>query len=154
MRVLVATNVAARGLDLPELGLVVHSDLPENADSLTHRSGRTGRAGKKGVNVFIVEERERRRAERLFNEAHLKLRWTVPPSAESIAAHDRERLRIELDAEVQEPRSDAATALAAQLLGAHAAERVVATLLDRALAERPAGEALSPVELVPARSKT
>src|SRR5207253_9324533 len=55
VRVLVATNVAARGLDLPDVGLVVHADLPENAESLTHRSGRTGRAGNKGVNAFIVE---------------------------------------------------------------------------------------------------
>jgi ATP-dependent RNA helicase DeaD len=47
-RVLVATNVAARGLDLPDVDLVVHADLPENAEALTHRSGRTGRAGRRG----------------------------------------------------------------------------------------------------------
>ena len=46
--VLVATNVAARGLDLPEVDLVVHADLPLNAEALTHRSGRTGRAGPQG----------------------------------------------------------------------------------------------------------
>jgi ATP-dependent RNA helicase DeaD len=48
-RVLVATDVAARGLDLPDLALVIHADLPNHSESLLHRSGRTGRAGKKGL---------------------------------------------------------------------------------------------------------
>jgi ATP-dependent RNA helicase DeaD len=147
VQVLVATNVAARGLDLPDLGLVVHSDLPENAEALTHRSGRTGRAGKKGVNMFIVEEGERRRAERLFNEARLRLRWTAPPSAEAIAAHDRERLRIELSP--PPPADGAARALAADLLAGHDAISLLAALVHRTLAQRPAGEPLAPVDLTP-----
>ena len=49
VRILVATNVAARGLHLPDVDLIVHADLPLNAESLTHRSGRTGRAGRKGT---------------------------------------------------------------------------------------------------------
>ncbi len=146
VRVLVATNVAARGLDLPDLSLVVHADLPDNADSLTHRSGRTGRAGKKGVNVFLVEENERRRAERLFAEAHLKLKWSAAPSAEAIAEHDREQLRKELD-EVSAPPSVAAHALATQLIATHDPSTLIATLIDRALAGRPAGEVLTPIEL-------
>ena len=65
-RVLVATNVAARGLDLPDVDLVIHADLPDNAESLTHRSGRTGRAGKKGTSMVIATPAERRKAERLL----------------------------------------------------------------------------------------
>ena len=53
-RVCVATDVAARGLDLPDLGLVIHADLPVNKAGLLHRSGRTGRAGRKGVSVLVV----------------------------------------------------------------------------------------------------
>ena len=53
-RACVATDVAARGLDLPDLGLVIHADLPQNAEVLLHRSGRTGRAGKKGIAVVLV----------------------------------------------------------------------------------------------------
>ncbi|MDJ0931529.1 C-terminal helicase domain-containing protein [Breoghania sp.] len=55
-RVCVATDVAARGIDLPNLDLVVHTDLPSNPETLLHRSGRTGRAGRKGVCVLIVPE--------------------------------------------------------------------------------------------------
>src|SRR3546814_11831597 len=50
-RVLVATDVAARGIDLPNLSLVVHVELPRDAEPLQHRSGRTGRAGKKGTAI-------------------------------------------------------------------------------------------------------
>ena len=52
-RVCVATDVAARGIDLPNLGLVIHADLPNDPEVMQHRSGRTGRAGKKGVSVLL-----------------------------------------------------------------------------------------------------
>src|SRR5262249_36532593 len=65
-RVLVATDVAARGLDLPDLGLVLHAELPIDSQVLLHRSGRTGRAGKKGLAVALVPLHKRRLAERLF----------------------------------------------------------------------------------------
>ncbi|WP_373503166.1 DEAD/DEAH box helicase, partial [Aestuariivirga sp.] len=56
-QVCVATDVAARGIDLPNLDLVIHADMPTNPDILLHRSGRTGRAGRKGVCVLIVPVR-------------------------------------------------------------------------------------------------
>ena len=55
-RVCVATDVAARGIDLPNLGLVVHAELPHDAEALQHRSGRTGRAGRKGVSALLVPD--------------------------------------------------------------------------------------------------
>ncbi|MGZ3441998.1 MAG: DEAD/DEAH box helicase, partial [Polyangia bacterium] len=133
-RVLVATNVAARGLDLPDVGLVVHADLPENAEALTHRSGRTGRAGNKGVNLFIVERGARRRAERLFHDAHLKLQWTAPPDAAAVAAHDRAMLSADVGAAIGSVRDPELTALAEKLVADHDAVAVVALLLERALA--------------------
>ena len=53
-RVCVATDVAARGIDLPNLDLVIHADIPNDAEVMQHRSGRTGRAGRKGVSVLLV----------------------------------------------------------------------------------------------------
>ena len=94
--VLVATNVAARGLHLPDVDLIVHADLPLNADSLIHRSGRTGRAGRKGTAVLLATAGERRKAERLLATAHVKTPWTAPPSAETIAAAALTRLAEEL----------------------------------------------------------
>src|SRR6185503_18617841 len=68
-RVCVATDVAARGLDLPDLGLVIHGDLPQNQQVLVHRSGRTGRAGKHGLAILLVADAARRYAERMFSAA-------------------------------------------------------------------------------------
>ena len=90
-RVLVATDVAARGLDLPALALVIHADLPNDAETLLHRSGRTGRAGKKGLCVLIVPFNRRRKADALLAGAKLKVTWGPPPTPEEIRARDQER---------------------------------------------------------------
>ena len=91
-RVCVATDVAARGLDLPDLGLVIHADLPVNRAGLLHRSGRTGRAGRKGVSVLLVPYPRRRRAEMMLASANIEAIWAGPPSAEEIRAGDQKRL--------------------------------------------------------------
>ena len=147
VRVLVATNVAARGLDLPELGLVVHSDLPENVESLTHRSGRTGRAGKKGRSLFLVSTGQRRKAERLFHAAKLKITFSTPPSLEDVTRHEHEALREEMMAAAAGPVGDEAQRITNELLSSCTAETLIGALIDRALKERPAGERVSPVSL-------
>jgi ATP-dependent RNA helicase DeaD len=78
-RVCIATDVAARGIDLPGLELVIHADLPTNSDTLLHRSGRTGRAGQKGVSALIVPVNARRKAERLLENARITAAWAKPP---------------------------------------------------------------------------
>ena len=82
----VATDVAARGLDLPDLGLVIHAELPVNRATLLHRSGRTGRAGKKGVSVLLVPNPKRRRAEMLLSSAGVEASWGAAPGAAAIRA--------------------------------------------------------------------
>ena len=95
-RVLVATDVAARGLDLPDLDLVIHADLPRDAQVLQHRSGRTGRAGKKGISVLLVPWRLRAQAERMFRQTGTPIRWFPIPTLDEIHALDRERLGHEV----------------------------------------------------------
>ena len=91
-RVCVATDVAARGIDLPDLGLVIHADLPNDHETLLHRSGRTGRAGRKGICVLLVPYTRRRKAERLVDMAGVDVAWAGPPSADEIRLRDRDRL--------------------------------------------------------------
>lgn len=91
-RVCVATDVAARGIDLPGLDLVIHADLPTNKEALLHRSGRTGRAGRKGKSVLIVPSRSRRKAERLFSDAGVSARWVSSPSSDDIQRALDERI--------------------------------------------------------------
>ena len=91
-RVCVATDVAARGIDLPNLDLVIHADLPNDAEVLQHRSGRTGRAGRKGVSVLLVAQARRRRAELLLNLASIDAVWATVPTADEIRKLDQERM--------------------------------------------------------------
>ncbi|MCZ8373962.1 MAG: DEAD/DEAH box helicase [Beijerinckiaceae bacterium] len=94
-RVCIATDVAARGIDLPHLGLVIHADLPHDSEVLQHRSGRTGRAGRKGISVMLVPPAKRRKAERLFAEGGIQPRWVALPGADEIRQLDRERMLMD-----------------------------------------------------------
>jgi len=125
-RVGVCTDVAARGLDLPALDLVVHADLPTNPETLLHRSGRTGRAGRKGVSVLLVPYAKRRRAEQVTSAARVRASWSNAPSAEDINGRDRERLLTDpmLDSPEGAERADAEA-----LLAAHDPVAIAAALL-------------------------
>ena len=126
-KVCVATDVAARGIDLPGLDLVIHADLPTNGETLLHRSGRTGRAGAKGISALIVPMTQRGRAMRLLKFARIEAEWTEPPSADAIRARDHERLMSdpalteEHDAELMES--------AKALLERFSAEQIAAAFL-------------------------
>lgn len=137
-RACVATDVAARGLDLPDLGLVIHADLPTNTAGLLHRSGRTGRAGKKGVSVVVVPHTKRRPAERLFSVANLSVEWSGPPLAEEIRAKDQQRLLD--DPMLTEPMSPEELELAGKLLVDRAPEAVAAALIRLHRSRLPAPE--------------
>jgi ATP-dependent RNA helicase DeaD len=140
-RVCVATDVAARGLDLPDLGLVVHADLPTNPATLLHRSGRTGRAGRKGVCVLISAASRQRRTEQLLQQAGVVATWAPPPTAAEIRALDAERMLADPQLAAEASEEDAA--LARQLLAAHPPEQVAAALIRLSRAGRPAPEEVS-----------
>ena len=139
-RVCIATDVAARGLDLPDLGLVIHADLPHDREALLHRSGRTGRAGRKGVSVLVVPYTRRRRAEQLLHAANLRATWTPPPAADEIRARDRERLLEELKPAAELPPEELEAAR--ELLAGRDPETVAAALLRRVRTELPEPEEL------------
>lgn len=125
--VCVATDVAARGIDLPGLELVIHADLPSNAETLLHRSGRTGRAGRKGQSILIVPGRHRSKAQRLLKSAKLDATWGAPPSAEEVL--EREEERIIADPALSEPLSTEEAAFAERLLAGRTPEQVAAAYL-------------------------
>jgi len=108
-RVCVATDVAARGIDLPNLELVIHAELPTSHDTLLHRSGRTGRAGRKGVSALIVPPTARRKAERILGWAKLTAEWDDAPSAEAVKEKDQERMLSNPDWNTPVADSDRAT---------------------------------------------
>jgi ATP-dependent RNA helicase DeaD len=138
-RVCVATDVAARGLDLPDLGLVIHAEIPVNKAGLLHRSGRTGRAGKKGVSVLLVSYTRRRKVELMLQSASIKAEWSGPPSAEMILENDRKRMLA--DPVLTAPVEDEDTlALGKQLLEKSSPEQVAAALIRLYQQKLPAPE--------------
>jgi ATP-dependent RNA helicase DeaD len=150
-RVCIATDVAARGIDLPGLDLVIHADLPTNPETLLHRSGRTGRAGRQGVSAMIVPTSGRRRAERLLEAARINATWAKPPSADEVTRRDDERLLANplLTETVREDEID----FVKQLLSRHSAEQVAAAFLRQYRTGHSAPEDLLDVSVPDDRKK-
>jgi len=137
-RVCVATDVAARGIDLPNLDLVIHSDLPNDAEVMQHRSGRTGRAGRKGVSVLLVPPARKRRAELLLNLAGIDAVWGTAPTADEIRKLDQERMLQ--DALFAEETTADDLILARALLAERSAEDIAAALARLYRARLPSPE--------------
>ena len=141
-RVCVATDVAARGLDLPSVSLVIHVEMPRDAEALQHRSGRTGRAGKKGTAVIIVPYPRRKRVEGMLRGARIEAEWITAPTPEAIRGQDRERLLAELLAPVEYEDED--RELAKELLAQRSAEDIAAALVHAQRAKMPQPEEMIP----------
>mgnify|MGYP001497147159 CR=1 FL=1 len=79
LQILVATDVAARGLDVDDLSHVINFNLPDDDEIYVHRSGRTGRAGKKGISIIIIHTREMRKIREIEKKSSITfIRETVP----------------------------------------------------------------------------
>jgi ATP-dependent RNA helicase DeaD len=140
-QVCIATDVAARGLDIPDLELVIHAELPHDAQALQHRSGRTGRAGRKGVSAILVPHPRRRRVESMLRTAGVSVQWGLAPTPDQIRGKDQERLIEELRPAGEIAEDD--LSVARVLLSGEAPEVVVAALIRALRANLPAPEDLS-----------
>lgn len=107
---LLATDVAARGLDISDVDLVVNFDLPIDPESYLHRIGRTGRAGKEGVSVSLVNPRDRKLVRMCEEEADTEMERITPEELDPIEAeHEpvvRERVRKEKKMKVEKHRNN------------------------------------------------
>lgn len=144
-RVCIATDVAARGIDLPHLGLVIHADLPHDSEVLQHRSGRTGRAGRKGISVMLVPPSRRGKANRLYAEGGITPQWIALPSADDIRSLDR--TRVLADETPFADLTDDDRDMAAALLASRPAEEIAAALARVFRARLPEPEEIDPLPL-------
>ena len=94
--VLVATDVAARGLDIAHVSHVVNYDVPSDPDAYVHRIGRTGRAGREGVAITLVEPREHRLLRNIEAATHTKLEIARIPTVADLRERRTEVLRANL----------------------------------------------------------
>jgi len=148
-RVCVATDVAARGIDLPTLTLVIHVELPRDVETLQHRSGRTGRAGKKGTAVLLVPYPRRRRVESMLRGARIPVEWIAPPAPEDIRRSDRARLLTTLLEPIDVTEDD--RELAGRLLAERSPEDIAAALVRVHRARLPEPEELIDANAAPQR---
>lgn len=142
-RVCIATDVAARGIDLPGLDLVVHAELPSNPETLLHRSGRTGRAGNKGVSALMIDPRGRKKAERILRFAKVEAIWASPPSADEVIARDEERLIA--DPILNDPIADEEREFIDRLMGQFSPEQLAAAFVRTIKAGKSAPEDIEQV---------
>src|SRR6185312_5215472 len=84
LQILVATDVAARGIDVDDITHVIHLNLPDEIEFYTHRSGRTARAGKKGISIAIVTRRETGKIKQIEKIIDSKFEKKMVPTGEQV----------------------------------------------------------------------
>ncbi|HEY1957439.1 MAG TPA: DEAD/DEAH box helicase [Polyangiaceae bacterium] len=137
LHALVATDVAARGIDVQDIARVIHAEAPSDADSYTHRSGRTGRAGRKGTSSILVTPGSLGRATSLLKRAGVRYRIEPIPTADMIRTTADERLFEELT-QNEEFEDERAWALAKRISKTDKPTRALARLLARVRGAGPA----------------
>ncbi len=137
--ILIATDVAARGLDVERISLVVNYDIPMDSESYVHRIGRTGRAGRAGRALLFVENRERR----LLRNIERTMKLTIPevelPNAELLSARRLEKFAAKVQQQLESSDLEQYRALLSQLSPESDLdmETLAAALLKMAQGERP-----------------
>ncbi|MBC7544094.1 MAG: DEAD/DEAH box helicase [Candidatus Sericytochromatia bacterium] len=136
LNMLVATEVAARGIDVPGVAHVINVDLPFNLDAYIHRSGRTGRAGQKGMCFSLCAPNQVRSFRRMLDEGRIKADWRDTPTPEAIHTADLLRMRESITTLLAETEiSDEATALAGELIAKQDPQSIIAGLLSARLSQ-------------------
>lgn len=139
VKVLIATDVAARGIDVRNISHVVHYEVPGDAESFTHRSGRTGRAGQKGRSILLAAPSRERRAREILKRAKVEASWQPVPDGKKIEKTAIKKTRRALHARLDAGEEAAAKQLeyARGLLEKHDPATVVAVLLDMVRTDLP-----------------
>jgi ATP-dependent RNA helicase DeaD len=144
---LVATDVAARGIDVHDIGMVIQAEPPTDSDSYTHRSGRTGRAGKKGTSHLLVDPHVLNKTAALLKRARVRFKIEPVPTPEEIEAATDARFleemtaenQAEADSELPDRGFDARTwAIAKKLVEQTDPTRLVARFIQSARRKAPA----------------
>ena len=138
--ILIATDVAARGLDVERISLVVNYDIPMDSESYVHRIGRTGRAGRAGRALLFVENRERR----LLRNIERTMKLTIPeaelPNAELLGKRRLEKFAAKVQQQLESSDLDQYRALLAQIQPTAEGEELDMETLAAALLKMAQGE--------------
>lgn len=129
INVLIATDVAARGLDIEELTHVINYALPQDAESYLHRIGRTGRAGKEGTAITFITPEEHRKLMYIKNFTQTDIRKQRIPLVKEVISFKREKIVAELKSLIEINVSEEYMKIANDLLGNNNPEKIIAALI-------------------------
>ncbi|OAN48405.1 RNA helicase [Chloroflexus islandicus] len=149
--VLVATDVAARGLDIAEVSHVINYDVPTDPESYVHRIGRTGRAGRDGVAITFITPRERRMLQTIERLTRTRIERRAMPTLADVAARRRAALRDQLREAMATPGLDSYTALVDELAATHDLRAIAAAAIKLLLNEAETEQVDTITRLEPAR---
>lgn len=131
LNILVATDVAARGIDVQNLTHVINFNLPEDVESYTHRIGRTGRAGNKGKAVSLVTQGEMRRITQIERSLKVKIQSMKLPSDKEIQKKVSNKFLIEIDGIIEKIDTSKHLPIADQLIAKHDTNKLISALLHK-----------------------
>ncbi len=129
INILVATDVAARGLDIEELTHVINYALPQDAESYLHRIGRTGRAGKEGTAITFITPEEHRKLMYIKNFTQTDIRKQRIPNVKDVISFKREKIVEELKGLVEMVVPETYMQIAKDLLDDNDSEKIIAALI-------------------------
>lgn len=128
--ILVATDVAARGLDIPDVSHVINYSIPQDPEGYVHRIGRTGRAGKSGIAITFVTPREYRQLRLIEQSARTKIKKAKLPTKEEVRKAKEDEIIANLENEITENRHARYTAMAERLSDNYSPVEVAAAALS------------------------
>ena len=139
VNILVATDVAARGLDIDAVSHVIQFGLPQNLESFVHRSGRTGRAGHEGSNMLLLTAREAKQFRYMASNAGSKMKMEWIPAPDALEIEGQARIRFEKTLLEHALESDEFQSWAEDILTRDEAMMLVSGLLAKAYGDQPSG---------------
>ncbi|MDX1628868.1 MAG: DEAD/DEAH box helicase, partial [Fulvivirga sp.] len=147
MQLLVATDVAARGIDVDDLTHVMHHTLPDQLESYTHRSGRTGRAGKKGISLAFINPREGRKIKALEKKINVTFEKVEVPGVENLKSSRIHHWASIINNTKVDPQVDKILPEVAEYFAGLSKEdllkRLITTQLDHIMVQNEDGEDLN-----------
>jgi ATP-dependent RNA helicase DeaD len=133
--ILVATDIAARGIDIQNLTHVINYALPQNTEAYVHRIGRTGRAGNKGTAITLITPQEFKKLDKIKRITNSKLRKEKLPTPENVAQIKKEQIKNQIQTILKDENYDDYKRIAHELLEGHASVEVVAAVLKYAFGD-------------------
>ena len=138
--ILVATDVAARGLDIPDVSHVINYSIPQDPDSYIHRIGRTGRAGKSGIALTFVTPREYRHLKLIEKSAKTKISKAKLPTKDEVKQAREGEMIAGLEREIEENKHIKYLPLAEKLFAKYSQEDVAAAALSIIFGDMEVGD--------------